>query len=259
MQRITIHDHSHHLLMTWLWKEARRGKFAAAYALTWADARLAPDEYAAIGAVLDSLLRELDSPTKSKALAALARDVTCWLGLRDRPGDDPQRKALVDSLWLLSQRCGGGPPWDAAHEYHKLPGDIAGAATVLLGMGIPVEALRREPEILAQAAFIVIEAGRLAISITDVRDTLKEMIRFGPITDWVASEEVERLRFPMHQQLLSLLRSPDASESLRELIRRPGMADWLVAQMRTAAERDLLRTAVLAAHAQISNRSQGRH
>lgn len=259
MKRITIDNRNHHLLMTWFWAEVRRGNFPVAYALLWADAGLAPDEYAAIGGVLDSLLREPDSPAKSKALAALALDVTRWLGLRNRSGDDPRRKALVDSLWLLSQRHDDRRPWDATREYDKVQGYVAGAATILLGMGTPAEVLAREPDILAHVALAVIEANWLPVSITDVQDTLREMTRFGPITDWVVPEEVAQLRDPMHQRLLALLRSPSAPEVLRELVRYPDAIDWLVVQMGTPAERVLLRTAVLAMRSKGKDSSRGSH
>lgn len=245
MNRITIRDHAYHVVITWLWKETRRGHFPEAFGHLWADVGLAPDEYDAIGGTLDAWLRKPDSKAKGKAIASLALEVSRWLGLRGRLSDDLKREALVEMLWLLSESHDGSRPWDARQHYAKVPGYVAGAATLLLSIGLSAELLAREPDLVARGAFAGCQKDGVPAAFTDVADTLAEMTKFGPITDWIVLEEVEHRREPMRQRLIALLASPAASNFLRNVVCHPAAAAWLVDEMKTKAEKDLLRTARL--------------
>ena len=86
------------------------------------------------------------------------------------------------------------------------------------------EELAENPDQLADVVHAAIRGHRLPISITDVKDTICAMTRFGPITDWVLPEEVERLRRLEHGRLLLLLRSRRAVRFSAEAARHAGRA-----------------------------------
>jgi hypothetical protein len=238
---VTIESRDHHVIMTWFWKAARRGRFSEAYARLFADMPIDPDELLAIGAALDSILRMKDGSTKSSRLGRLGVTVAGWLGICGRASDDPARREFVDGLFDMALCCGG------KCERGKVGGYLIGAAEMALGAGVTAEELAREPDGLAQAAFLAVQAHRLPVSITDMQDTLRDMTRYGPVTDWILEEEVERHRTQWRSWLVKQLRSANAVPWLEKVLSdAPAAPEMMLRLLCSREELTLLRERMLA-------------
>lgn len=239
---IVIASAEDHALVTWLFREVRRGRFPAAYALIRAD----PDTLMILGAEVEAILRGRGTHrAKGRRLGRKGVSIARRLNVGWPDERHPQRD-LVDGIFDLADRERAWSATDAGRGWAMLPGFIVGAVELTLASDLTTaDELMANPEGLAEAVVQAAKDRGIWVSRTDVLDTLRHgMTRFGPITDWILPEEVERLRTVAHAQLLELLRSPKALKWLRELLVQPGAADWLLRQMRTPEERALLRRRV---------------
>ena len=224
-------------------------RFAQAYAQLWANSGATADELFAIGAEIDAIERAWGNhERKGNKLGRLGVRVANDFGFGFNGLDEahPQRE-LIMGIFDFADRERAWRESNANCLYALTPGYIVGAAEHALAIGVTAEELAENPDQLADVVHAAIRGHRLPISITDVKDTICAMTRFGPITDWVLPEEVERLRRLEHGRLLLLLRSRRAVRFLRKLLGTPAALQRLVQQMETPEERALLRTRLLEA------------
>lgn len=244
MNRLSlINCPENHAFVTWLFREARRGRFPSAYALTWADSGVELDELTAIGVDVEEVLRGRRTHcAKGNSLGRVGVRAARRFGVGWPDENHPQRD-LVSGIFYLADQEHTWATSGATQGWAALPGYIAGAVELALASDLTtIDELMANPEGLAEAVVQAAKANGISVSRTDVLDTLRYgMTCFGPITDWVLPEEVERLRAVAHAWLLELLRSRGALKWLSEFLNQPGAGGWLIGQMRAPEERDLLR------------------
>jgi hypothetical protein len=235
-----------HIIVTWLFREMRRHRLPAAYALIWADSRVNPDELRAIGTEVEASLRIRSTPrAKGRRLGRTGVRVARRFNVGWPDARHPQRD-FVDSIFDLGDRERARAASDAIQAGTALPGIIVGAIELALASELAtIDELMANPEGLAEVVVLAAKDHGISVSHTDVLDTLRYgMTCFGPITDWILPDKVERLRTVAHAGLIELLRPRCALQWLRELLGRLGAADWLLKQMRTPEERELLRSRI---------------
>lgn len=228
-----IEDRNHHNALAWLFRMARRGQLPEALAHLFADSGLERDELEVIGAALATWVGAWNSHLRINRLAVQQSE---WLGLRGRATDDPRRQALVADLFDLASRRQRAEtsPSDNQRQW-RAAGYLMAFAELALAADLP---LNREALIDSALARLCSHKGYF--SRTDVARAFYDITRFGPITDWIVGPE-EAQRNACHHRLLRTLQGPGALTWLRGLVIVPEVAHWLCDQMRTRAERALLR------------------
>jgi hypothetical protein len=189
-----------HERCTRFWRALRRGEFPLAFAEIYADSGVERRELVKIGAEIEgALLRRGDNEAKGNRLGRIAVRVSRLLGTGSHDETAPQRE-LVDTLFQWAHERRGLSAWNPKSYQLLTIGYIVGAATraiaISVALGEPYEAalakVENNPDWLADMAFAAIRGHGLAISITDVRDTIcYGMTAHGRLEDWLLPEKIE--------------------------------------------------------------------
>jgi hypothetical protein len=192
-----------HDFCTWLWRARRRGAFPLAFAQLWADSGVEQRELIKIGAGIEELLLGRgDNYSKADRLGRFAVRASRFLGAQAYDEKSPQRQ-LVGMLFQWANDRRRFPLGDARSDYPLVLGYICGAAELAIAtsmaLGTPYETalaeLEKDPDWLADMAFLAIDAHRLPVSRTDVKDTIRfGLIAHGGLGDWLLPEKIESAR-----------------------------------------------------------------
>ncbi|HVW54129.1 MAG TPA: hypothetical protein VHC00_00475 [Rhizobiaceae bacterium] len=160
----------------------------------------------------------------------LTTDITIWERGRGRPTanrlpfiGNTKAHGTITRLWRELRASGAIRllPWTAElsnQTYGELIGlgtDIAAlliidyvcdTATLALADGATAEQLAERSEWLAEKAQALMAAHGLSTLLGDVDETLCAMTRFGPLTDWLLPDDVERLKLARQDAAIRSMR-----------------------------------------------------
>jgi hypothetical protein len=199
-----------HEALIWLWRATRRGEFPLAFADLYSGAHVERREMIKIGAKLEeALLGRGDNQDKGERIGRYAAQVARLLGAAAYSENSPQRQ-LVAMLFKWADDRRGRFAWDVKNDQLLAIGYIVGAAALAIATSVAVgksyEAalaeVESDPDWLADMALTVTSAHGLAVSRTDLKDTIRfGMTAHGRLGDWLLPEQIEDLRNSCSERL----------------------------------------------------------